>query len=83
LSGHSRQAEIRLRLRVLLREAEVQVLNVTRSAVAQELVEILTHRAQRSAAQRSLPCTDAARARLALGPAGEATVRHAALSSSC
>ncbi|KQO87919.1 conserved protein of unknown function [Methylorubrum extorquens] len=32
---------------MFLREAEVQVLNVTRTAVAQELVEIIIHRAQR------------------------------------
>ncbi|GAA0260571.1 hypothetical protein GCM10008965_31300 [Methylorubrum aminovorans] len=35
---------------MLLREAEVQVLNVTHTAVAQELVEILIHRAKRSGA---------------------------------
>ncbi|MEN3230176.1 hypothetical protein PUR21_21445 [Methylorubrum rhodesianum] len=35
---------------MLLKEAEVQVLNVTPTAVAQEFVEILTRRAHRSGA---------------------------------
>lgn len=35
---------------MLLREAEVQVSNVTRTAAAQDFVEILIHRAKRSEA---------------------------------